>query len=187
MSLGIERLTAVGDLFHNALTLVDTAQAEEPLVYVNQAFLALTGYQADEVLGRNCRFLQGPATDPEDVATIRRAIAKESAIYCDLLNYRKNGEPFFNRLVLLPITLGGRSHFFGMQIDATHLYETGKTRNQSFEAWKTSETIRDLINTPLMMIFMALDTVDDSHQRRQILERAFDRIINAVRAIGNKI
>ncbi len=68
-------------------------------MFVNDAFSKLTGYARDEILGRNCRFLQGPDTDRDDVARIRDAVERRVSIEVDLINYKKNGETFWNRLL----------------------------------------------------------------------------------------
>ncbi|HEV2673793.1 MAG TPA: PAS domain-containing protein [Aliidongia sp.] len=74
-----------------------------PIVYVNDAFRRLTGYTADEAIGRNCRFLQGADTDPDAVARIRQALETGTEISVDLLNRRKDGTPFWNRLHVAPV------------------------------------------------------------------------------------
>ena len=107
--------TAIGDRKELALVAVertcmpmvvtDPRQADNPIVLANAAFLELTGYRAHEVLGRNCRFLQGPKTDPIDVDTIRQGIAAGSdQVSVELLNYRKDVSTFSNELGLNRIT-----------------------------------------------------------------------------------
>ncbi|MBB05319.1 MAG: hypothetical protein CML03_07350 [Pseudooceanicola sp.] len=100
-----------------SLLLTDPNLPDCPIVYANQAFEATTGYSADFALGRNCRFLQGPETDPEDVARIRQAIADETDVTVDVLNYRADGSTFMNRLLLTPIrsVSGELRYFLGIQ------------------------------------------------------------------------
>ncbi|MBK1698069.1 PAS sensor domain-containing protein [Rhodovibrio salinarum] len=83
--------------------IADCQHADMPLVYVTRAFVDQTGYPAEEVINRNCRFLQGPDTDPHDVAAIHKAIAQARSLTIDILNYRKDGTPFWNRLRLRPV------------------------------------------------------------------------------------
>ena len=92
-----------------------------PLVFVNPAFLRMTGYEEAEVLGRNCRFLQGPRTDPKAVAELREAIAARRPITIELLNHRKDGRPFVNELHVGPVfdEQGGLTAFIGIQHDVT--------------------------------------------------------------------
>nr|WP_250812525.1 PAS domain-containing protein [Neorhizobium tomejilense] len=103
------------------MVVVDARKPDMPISLANKAFLVLTGYSAGELVGRNCRFLQGPGTSPIAVAEIRAAIADEREVSVEILNYRKNGEPFWNRLYLSPVhgDDGRILYFFGSQIDAT--------------------------------------------------------------------
>jgi PAS domain S-box-containing protein len=103
------------------VTIADARAAGKPLVYVNDGFERLTGYASEEVLGHNCRFLQGPDSDPEAVATIRRALRDERGCTVEILNYRKDGTPFWNRLSITPMhdAAGELTHFIGIQSDVT--------------------------------------------------------------------
>jgi PAS domain S-box-containing protein len=103
------------------MVVTDGRKPDLPIVLANKAFLELTGYAAPEVLGRNCRFLQGPATSPIAVAEIRAAIAGEREVSVEILNYKKSGEQFWNRLHLSPVhgDDGRILYFFGSQIDMT--------------------------------------------------------------------
>ncbi len=94
---------------------------DNPIVFVNDAFCRLSGYSREEILGRNCRFLQGPGTDPTSVRRIHDAVAAQRAIEIDIRNHRKNGEPFWNRLLMAPVfDLGGElAYFFASQVDVT--------------------------------------------------------------------
>ncbi len=104
-----------------AICLCDPHQPELPIVFANRAFRRLTGYSEEEIVGRNCRFLQGPKTDPEPIARIREAIANEDVVVVELLNYRKNGTTFWNALHLGPIynDQGELVYFFGSQWDVS--------------------------------------------------------------------
>ena len=94
---------------------------DNPVVFTNNAFCRLSGYAREEILGRNCRFLQGPETDPETVRRIRDAVARVEPIEIDIRNQRKDGEPFWNRLLLAPVfdTEGKLAYFFASQVDVT--------------------------------------------------------------------
>lgn len=95
----------------------------QPIVLANQAFLKLTGYSSDEVLGRNCRFLQGAGTSPAAVSEIKAALSEEREVSVELLNYRKDGTPFWNLLHFSPThdDEGRLIYYFGSQIDRTEL------------------------------------------------------------------
>ncbi len=101
------------------ITIADARQPGCPLIFVNRGFTLTTGYEADEVIGKNCRFLQGPETCHDEVDKMRKAIASHTACQHDLLNYRKDGTPFWNRLSITPIcdVSGVVSHFVGIQED----------------------------------------------------------------------
>lgn len=85
---------------------------DNPIVYANAAFISMSGYSDDEIIGNNCRFLQGPGTDPADVDRLRTAIAESREIEVDLLNYRKDGTSFWNRLMVSPVVEGRTTTFF---------------------------------------------------------------------------
>ncbi|WP_370516205.1 PAS domain-containing protein [Novosphingobium sp. 18052] len=95
---------------------------DNPVVFANDAFSKLTGYDRSEVLGRNCRFLQGPGTDRDDVQAIHEAVTAVRSIEIDICNHRKSGEPFWNRLLLAPVfdEAGRLAYFFASQLDVTH-------------------------------------------------------------------
>jgi PAS domain S-box-containing protein len=103
------------------MVVTDPALPDNPIIFANGAFLELTGYAEAEVLGRNCRFLQGPETDLETVAEIRQAIAAGEDITTELLNYRRDGSAFWNRLFISPVRDpdGRIRHFFASQVDVT--------------------------------------------------------------------
>ncbi len=103
------------------ITICDARAPDLPLIFVNDSFVALTGYAADEVVGRNCRFLQGVGTDRAVVAEIHDAVAAGRAIERDLLNYRKDGTPFWCRLGIAPVFNAKRelTYFFAVQADVT--------------------------------------------------------------------
>lgn len=103
------------------MTISDPRQPDNPIVLANAAFLDLTGYTADEVIGRNCRFLQGPATDPAATAEIRAAVAAPRECHVEICNYRKDGSNFFNLLHISPVhdDDGTLLYFYGSQSDVT--------------------------------------------------------------------
>ena len=88
---------------------------------MNEGFERMTGYPVAEVLGRNCRFLQGPDTDAASVAEIRAALAESRECVVEILNYRKDGTTFWNRLSITPVRdpSGAVTHFIGIQSDVT--------------------------------------------------------------------
>lgn len=107
------------------ITIADANQPDLPLIYANRGFEQITGYPVSDVLGRNCRFLQGDNTDPETVAEIRAALDQEAEISTDILNYRQDGTPFWNRLDIVPVRdeTEAVTHFLGFQRDVTEQKE----------------------------------------------------------------
>ncbi|MFW5917822.1 MAG: PAS domain-containing protein [Halorubrum sp.] len=102
------------------ITLAESGEDGDPLIYVNDGFETLTGY-ATEMFGRDCRFLQGEETNPETRAALREAIDDERPISVDILNYRANGQSFWNRLTVAPIRDEAEddTHYVGFQTDIT--------------------------------------------------------------------
>jgi PAS domain S-box-containing protein len=100
-----------------SVVISDPTRPDNPIIYVSDEFEKQTGYPPQEVLGRNCRFLQGPETDPKSVQAIREAIAARTEITIDLLNYRKDGTQFWNRLRIRPLfdDKGKLQYFVGAQ------------------------------------------------------------------------
>ena len=99
-----------------ALVIADAQLPDMPLIYVNAAFERITGYSRSAVIGRNCRFLQGPNTNERDRMTIREALSHGEEITVDIINYRSTGEEFINRLLLSPMKRDGKvTHFLGIQ------------------------------------------------------------------------
>jgi diguanylate cyclase (GGDEF)-like protein/PAS domain S-box-containing protein len=96
----------------SGIVITDHSNPEAPIVFVNPAFTVITGYSAAEAYGRNCRFLQGPETDPAAKAAIRDALSTGSPVKLELVNYRKTGEPFWNELSIQP-TLDGAGKVTG--------------------------------------------------------------------------
>ncbi|MFL1463583.1 PAS domain-containing protein [Roseococcus sp. DSY-14] len=103
------------------MVISDPRLPDNPIVFVNDSFCRLSGYAREEILGRNCRFLQGPDTDPAARAAIREAVRAGRPIEADLKNYRKDGSPFWNRLMMVPVRApdGAVTHFVASQVDVT--------------------------------------------------------------------
>ncbi|WP_242457948.1 EAL domain-containing protein [Halomonas sp. YLGW01] len=103
------------------MIMADARQPDTPIVYANEAFCQITGYTHDQVLGKNCRFLQGKDTDPSSLEQVRTALANHHDVEVTLRNYRSDGTPFWNRLRISPVldTDGQCSHFIGTQEDIT--------------------------------------------------------------------
>jgi PAS domain S-box-containing protein len=127
------------------MLITDPRQPDNPIVFVNDAFARLTGYTRDETLGRNCRFLQGPGTNLEDVARVRKAIKDREPIEIDLLNYKKDGTLFWNRLLVSPVFNDGElSYFFASQLDVTRERTAGISPDRDEVEASMEQRIADL-------------------------------------------
>jgi PAS domain S-box-containing protein len=132
----------------SGLSITDARIADNPIVYVNPAFEHLTGYTAAEVMGRNCRFLQGASTDPAMVQAIRDGIRGQEATRVELVNYRKDGTPFWNELSISPIydEIGRLTHFVGVQNDITERRRVQDALRHAKLEWETTvDTVAELI------------------------------------------
>jgi PAS domain S-box-containing protein len=163
------------------MIVTDARQPDNPIVFANGAFTDLTGYRQHEIMGRNCRFLQGPDTDPHTVAEIRRALEEERAVAVDILNYKAGGEPFWNALFIGPVfdRDGQLLYFFASQMDITQrrISQDAYLQAQKMEAigQLTAGMAHDfnnllqVINGNLELAQRALDT---SHAATAALQRA---------------
>jgi PAS domain S-box-containing protein len=107
------------------ITITDPNRPDNPMIYVNDAFERLTGYPKERTVGRNCRFLQGEETDPEATDTMREAVNTGEPTSVELVNYRENGEQFWNQVTIAPVRNadGETTHFVGFQMDVTERKE----------------------------------------------------------------
>ncbi len=136
------------DSIVEGIIISDAQKPDNPIIYTNHALENLTGYTFDEVRGRNCRFLQGAETNPQTVGEIREALETESKFHGEILNYRKNGESFWNELSISPVfdSSGVVTHYVGIQQDISE-------RKQAEEILRASEAkIRQLVDSSIIGI-----------------------------------
>ncbi|MFY9290658.1 MAG: PAS domain-containing protein [Methylorubrum rhodinum] len=168
-----------------AMIITDPRRPDNPIVFANDAFLALTGYTRLEVTGRNCRFLQGPETDMHEVARVRAAIAAERDVHAELLNYRKDGTTFHNALFLSAVhdEDGTLLFFFASQLDVSDRYALRDERDRTQAALDANALLlrevghrarNDLQMISAMLVHQSGDSTDPAV--RAALEIAIGRI-----------
>lgn len=155
------------------MLITDPSKPDNPIVFANDAFTRLTGYAREEILGHNCRFLQGPRTDPERIAKIRDAIERRVPIEIELQNHKKDGEVFWNRVLISPVfdEDGVLTYFFASQFDVTmerdHMVRLQRDRDaleaeverRSAELTRNEDRLRFIIKAGRMGIW-TLDLTD---------------------------
>ena len=116
-------LTQILDTCVNGVTLSDPDLPDNPIVYANSVFERITGYSRDEILGHNCRFLQGQDRDQPALEEIRAAVREHRPVEVTLRNYRKDGSLFHNRLSIQPLldASGHLIYYLGVQYDVSEL------------------------------------------------------------------
>ncbi|GHE04719.1 histidine kinase [Defluviimonas sp. 20V17] len=156
-----------------SLVLTDPWKDDNPIVYANRAFHDTTGYPREDVIGRNCRFLQGPGTDPAAVARIHRALEREEEVTVDILNYRSDGTPFWNRLMLAPLRdSDGKVRFFsGVQ-------KMLAPEDAPDHAHTTIDELHHRVKNHLSMVvsLMRMHNREAATNPREVLDKAARRI-----------
>lgn len=127
-----------------AIVISDMRLEDQPVIYANKAFLDLTGYTLDEVIGNNCRMLQGPKTDPKKRARMAVAIENQEDIDITIVNYKKDGRPFSNHITLSPIINENDdlTHYIGFQHDVTEQQRTAAYLRQAKERAEQSAKMK---------------------------------------------
>ena len=188
-----------------SMIITNPRQPDNPIVFANAAFLKLTGYERDEVLGANCRFLQGERTDRKAVAAIRAAIESRTDIAIDLLNYRKSGEPFWNGLYISPVTnaAGELQFFFASQLDVSDRVSAQRsiaTQQEwlEHEVSRRTDELREALATQTMLVhevdhrvknniqmISALLSMQAAAIRDPAARASLDSMLQRVEAIGS--
>ncbi|SFF63331.1 SpoIIE family protein phosphatase [Blastococcus tunisiensis] len=153
-------------------TITDPRRPDNPLVWVNPSFTRVTGYEAHEVIGRNCRFLQGPATERAAVAAIRAGLDTRETVTTTLLNYRKDGTAFWNQLSVSPVFDGNGElvSFVGVQTDVTERVRVEREREAAFAAEQAARQEAELARS------VAEQARSDAEHARTAAERAQGRL-----------
>lgn len=169
------------------MILTDPRQDDNPVVFANNAFLDLTGYELPEILGRNCRFLQGVETDPDAVSQLRAAVSAREAIALEILNYRRDGTPFWNAVFIGPVYGPEEEllYFFASQLDVTARREAQEQTAQSQKMEAIGQLTAGLahdFNNILQIIDGSLERIDSRRDQPAVL----DRFLNAARTAAQR-
>ncbi|MET0981099.1 MAG: response regulator [Telluria sp.] len=163
------------------MVVTDPRQEDNPIVFANRAFLDLTLYKEQDIIGRNCRMLQGPETNPDTVREIRTALAEHRAVALDILNYKADGTPFWNGLYIGPIFdhEGELLYFFASQLDITQrrMEEQSSLQAQKMEAigQLTAGMAHDFNNLLQVIngnLELAMLSLDQSNRAAEPIRRA---------------
>lgn len=151
-----------------SFTISDPLAQDDPLVWVNPAFERTTGYRSSEVLGRNCRFLQGPDTDRAAVKRIRDALRAAEPVRETLLNYRADGSPFWNQVSISPVLDGEGTlvNFVGVQSDVTARVDAEHARELALASERRARARLAL----LADVGDAVTQMDPQHALRRLTE-----------------
>ena len=193
MNIDIKNNILIKSIEHSNLAhTISSIDGDMELIYVNQTFLDETGYTRNEVIGRNCRFLQGDGTDPQTVQKIRQALEDFKSLDIEILNYRKDGTPFWNRLRMSPVF---DEHdkpiaFIGIQSDITEIKEQNRIdqERQKLEALgrmtgNISHEIKNALQPVKLMAEALNDWNDLNHEQ---IKRCID-ILNDNVNLADKI
>ncbi len=167
------------------ILFTDAVRPDHPIVYANPAFERMTGYRLSDIIGNNCRFLQGPKTDPAAIKQLRQAVAEERSCSVELLNYRADGTTFWNAVSIAPLhdESGKVTHFVGVQSDVgqRRFLEEQLRQSQKMEAvGRLSGGIAHDFNNILTIILgNASLALDDLPQRIEHATECLHEVIDA--------
>ena len=137
-------LSTILDSTNNGITLADPDLEDMPIIYANKSFETMTGYAHEEIIGRNCRFLQGNDREQDARFRLRQAIDARLPIEVDIRNYKKDGQLFHNHLALTPLfdNTNQLLYYLGVQYDVTKQVEAAQ------ELARLKQRLAELAGTP---------------------------------------
>ena len=170
------------------MVVTDPHQDDNPIIFCNPAFAKMTGYRPEEIVGQNCRFLQGPESDRAVVAQVREAIAREEQVSVELLNYRKNGSTFWNALFVSPVfgPDGKLLYFFASQLDISRRKEAEEALHQAQKMEAVGKLTGGIAHDFNNLLQVVLGYVDLLENRIDAGDRTARRAIDAIGAAANR-
>ena len=173
-----------------AIVVADARKKDFPLIFVNRAFTRITGYEPEDILGKNCRFLQGPDTDEKAISKIRSALIEKKNTVVTLLNYRKDGTSFWNRLALVPVfdEKGRHNYHVGIQSDVTGNLKAQETISKHDAMKATLATVNDIIFNFfcfLKYLRMKMDDVDAMEGLKKEFDASYQDTLNKLNTLND--
>jgi PAS domain S-box-containing protein len=173
------------------MIVTDPNREDNPIIFANHAFLEMTGYEIDEIMGRNCRFLQGPETDRSLIAQVREAVEACREISVEVINYRKDGSTFWNALFVSPVynDAGELIYFFASQLDVSRRRdaEEGLRQAQKMEALgQLTGGIAHDFNNLLQVMIGYLDVLDRAATKPTFDQDRVQRSVRNARSAADR-
>lgn len=168
------------------LTVVDAKKRHLPLIYINQGFTKMTGYNKKDVLNKNCRFLQGDGTNQNELNKVRKAIKEKAATSVILKNYRKDGSYFWNQFIISPVfdQNDGLAYYIGLQFDVTKDINQKNDVDKKVEELSKFDRVTGLMN--LSYFKKNLQMVIDQEKAGAILRINLKRFRNVNNSYGEE-
>ncbi|MCS4511683.1 histidine kinase famiy protein [Xylophilus ampelinus] len=173
------------------MLVTDPRQKDNPIVFANRAFISMSGYSSEEILGHNCRFLQGPDTDAATIAAVREAIEDRREINTEILNYRKDGTSFWNALYVSPVYNQNKElvYFFASQLDVSRRRDAEEALGhaQKMEALgQLTGGISHDFNNLLQVMAGHLDLLDARRKAGRADDVSIGRTVESIRSAVTK-
>jgi PAS domain S-box-containing protein len=170
------------------MVVTDPHQPDNPIIFCNDAFQFMTGYSEAEIVGSNCRFLQGPETDRQIIAQVRAAIEKREEVAVEVLNYRKNGSTFWNALFVSPVLdeAGNLLYYFGSQLDISRRREAEEALHEAQKMEAVGKLTGGIAHDFNNLLQVILGYVDILEARVAPEDRSARRAVEAIASSANR-
>jgi len=162
------------------ITIADGRRRDTPLIYVNEAFQELSGYDESTALGRNCNFMQGTESGEAEIAEMAKAIDAGDPVEVELVNYTADGDPFWNRVHIAPVhdESGTVTHYVGFQLDITERVEAEReARRQAEKATREREKVEALLDRLDGLVTDVTSRLLEADSRSAVERAVCDRLV----------